>query len=227
MADLRILNVNKSYLEQGKKREVLKNLSLDLNQGNFVLLNGASGSGKTTFLMMIGALLSPDQGTVFLDKSDLFKISSSHRDLIRAKYFSYTFQNDLLLENFTALENILFPFQVKKSLGKHETKKAIALMEYFGILKKAQKKVGLLSGGEKQLVSFIRGVLADSEILLADEPTSELDSKLSEKVFLYLKELNAKQNKTVVLVSHDPNAKSYAKEAYILENGGFSSYKRL
>ncbi|PKL14620.1 MAG: hypothetical protein CVV50_02360 [Spirochaetae bacterium HGW-Spirochaetae-6] len=225
MPSIRLIDVKKHFI--GHSKNALSGLNLDVNSGDFILISGPSGSGKTSLLSAIGGLLKPTSGRVYLDKYNLAQISNSQMSRLRRLYFSFIFQNDLLLNDLTVFENILFPFQVKGNITKEVIKKAAYYLENFNMLTYSSQKVKRLSGGEKQIVSFIRAILPESPILLADEPNSELDSKLSIKVFEFLQKLHQQKNTTIVLVSHHPEAAHYAREKYQMEEGRLIGYEKL
>lgn len=228
MVDIRLINVHKHFFTQDKHKVALNGVNIDINQGDFILISGSSGSGKTTLLMTIGGLVTPDKGNIYLNRDKLKDLSSHQKNKLRAKYFSYVFQNNILLGDFTVIENVLFPFQVKeKNIDKKIVTKALHLLENFGLLDFSNKKVGILSGGEQQLVNFIRGLLPNSPVILADEPTSELDEKLCAKVFQYLKNLNQKNNTSIILISHSEMALNFAKEFYHMQEGKLIDYQKL
>lgn len=225
MPSIRLIDVKKQFL--GHSKSALSGLNLDVNSGDFILISGPSGSGKTSLLSAIGGLLKPSSGRVYLDKYNLAQTSNSQMSRLRRLYYSFIFQNDLLLNDLTVFENILFPFQVKGNITKDVIKKAAYYLENFNMLEYSSQKVKRLSGGEKQIVSFIRAILPESPILLADEPNSELDSKLSIKVFEFLHKLHQQKNTTIVLVSHHPDAILYAREKYQMEEGRLIGYEKL
>jgi putative ABC transport system ATP-binding protein len=227
MADIRLLNIEKKYFAAAPERKILAGISLDINKGNFILIHGPSGSGKTTFLMSIGGLVLPDKGSIYVNQYNLPTLSEKKRGKIRAEYFSFIFQNNILIKELTVMENILFPFQVKQKITKNTIKKALYLLDYFGLFHLTHKKVHRLSGGEQQLINFIRGVMPDTDMILADEPTSELDSDLEVKVFQYLRNINKEEQRTILLISHSRVAPGYALESYRMNRGKLTDYKRL
>lgn len=225
MPDIRAVNLCKTFHFNGQSKNVLNGISLDVNQGDFILITGPSGSGKTTFLMTLGGLITPDDGKVYFDKNNFYQASEVQRNMIRAKLISYIFQNNILVNNLNVLENILFPFQIKGDINKEILKKVSSLIDYFGIRDLAVKKISKLSGGEQQVVNFIRGVIPQSPILLVDEPTSEVDLALNRKILEYLKKMNHENNISIVLVSHDPMAEKAAREIYRMQSGKFVNYR--
>lgn len=228
MIDIRLVSLHKYYSSSDEQpHEALSGISMDINQGNSILISGPSGSGKTTLMMTIGGLLSPDKGSLHINKHNFFKLGNRVKDEIRAEYISYIFQKNLLIPELSVLDNILFPFQIKQKITKDIIKRALFFLEYFGMFRMANKNIKKLSGGEQQLVNFIRGIMPDFSILLADEPTSELDTTLSVKVFEHLKKINGEKNATVVLISHDPVAKNYVKESYRMQGGRITEYQKL
>ena len=174
---------------QEETKWILSGISMDINPGDFITIAGPSGSGKTTLLMMLGKLLTPDSGSLRMYHQTLGKM---HKKLTLSEV-SFIFQNNFLLPDYTALENILFPFQLKQKITKELTRKACYFMEELGILKLGAKKVSSLSGGEQQVVGFIRGILPQSGLIYR-RPTSDMDSELSASLFYVAKNKSRKQN---------------------------------
>lgn len=228
MPDIKLNNIKKSFHQQSQgTHNILNGISLDVNQGDFTLIQGHSGSGKTTLLMSMGGLLLPDEGYIYINRHNIAKIPRSKRDEIRAEHISFIFQNNILLNELNVLENILFPLQVKQKIEKRTIQKALHLIDSFGIFHLTRRKVAQLSGGEKQTVNFIRGILPESPVILADEPTSEMNSESEIKVLKYLKEMNSNKKVSVVLISHSPTAFDFAKDSYRMEKGKLIDYKKL
>lgn len=223
MLEIRLLNVSKKVMVQEETKWILSSISMDINPGDFITIAGPSGSGKTTLLMMLGKLLTPDSGSLRMYHQSLGKI---HKKLTLNEV-SFIFQNNFLLPDYTALENILFPFQLKQKITKELTRKACYFMEELGILKLGAKKVSTLSGGEQQVVGFIRGILPQSGLILADEPTSDMDSELSAKAFSMLQKINQENKTSVVLVSHNPESIQYSKEFYRMKEGKMVEHQKL
>lgn len=223
MLEIRLVNLSKQVMVNGEPRPLLSGVSMDINPGDFILITGSSGSGKTSLLMTLGGLLAPDSGSRHIHHQILGKMEKP----LTLNEVSYIFQNNFLLPDYTALENILFPFQVNKKISRELTRRACYLLEEFGILRLGSKKVSALSGGEQQAVGFIRGVLAESPLILADEPTSDMDADLSRKAFQILKNLNQQRKTTIVLVSHNPESMKYSREFYRMKEGKVMEYGKL
>lgn len=214
--------IQKSFHTGKVKIDVLKNISVDLYSGELTLILGPSGSGKSTFLATLGGLLKPDAGRVTVGKHNINELTSSQIEAIRLKKFGFVFQGFNLFSSLTALE------QVSLVLGyggfnaaevKHRSKKAL---EQVGMFDKAHLKPLALSGGEKQRIAIARALAKSPDILFADEPTSNLDTKNSFKIVELLKDLANHNNTAVVVVSHDTRLTHYAERIITVEDGQIS-----
>ena len=210
-----VKNITKTY-----DGEVLKGISLTLSQGDYISITGRSGSGKTTLLKIIGLLEQPTEGEVIIDgikSADLWKDELAD---IRRQKIGFIFQDYFLLENLSALDNILLPGLLEKQEGSRVKSRAYELSQYLEIEEKLLKKYPKeLSGGEKQRIAIVRALMNDPDILLADEPTGNLDEKNQEKVQSILKRLHEKERKTILLVTHDMEFAKTSKKHYNLING--------
>ena len=213
--EIQLKNITKTY-----DGEVLKGISLTIYQGDYISITGRSGSGKTTLLKIIGLLEQPTEGEVIIDgikSADLWKDELAD---IRRQKIGFIFQDYFLLENLSALDNILLPGLLEKQEGSRVKSRAYELSQYLEIEEKLLKKYPKeLSGGEKQRIAIVRALMNDPDILLADEPTGNLDEKNQEKVQSILKRLHEKERKTILLVTHDMEFAKTSKKHYNLING--------
>ena len=208
--EIQLKNITKTY-----DGEVLKGISLTICQGDYISITGRSGSGKTTLLKIIGLLEQPTEGEVIIDgikSADLWKDELAD---IRRQKIGFIFQDYFLLENLSALDNILLPGLLEKQEGSRVKSRAYKLSQYLEIEEKLLKKYPKeLSGGEKQRIAIVRALMNDPDILLADEPTGNLDEKNQEKVQSILKRLHEKERKTILLVTHDMEFAKTSKKHY-------------
>jgi lipoprotein-releasing system ATP-binding protein len=200
---IELKNINKIY---GKKvkTQVLDNINLTIDKGSFNSIIGASGSGKTTLLNIIGMLDKPTSGQVQLDGKIIDKISRRALASIRNKEIGFVFQFHYLLPEFNAIENVLMPQTIKKSFCSRKAReKAKELLELVGLPNVKKNKVYDLSGGEQQRVAIARALMNSPKIILADEPTGNLDSYASENIYNIFRDINKNLGTTFVIITHD------------------------
>jgi len=198
---------------------ILDDVNVNIAQGEYVQIIGDSGSGKSTLLNLIGMLDNKFEGKLYVKDKDISKLNDTGISLMRAETIGFIFQSYNLIYNLTASENILLPILYsRKKLDNVITERANELIERFGIEKIKDKPIQLLSGGEKQRVAFARALMLDPDIILADEPTGNLDKKNSEMIFSTLKKLS-KDGKTVILVTHNWFDENGADRTYNVKGG--------
>ncbi|MBC7100398.1 MAG: ABC transporter ATP-binding protein [Methanobacteriales archaeon] len=209
-----IKNLKKAF--DNGKIVALDGVNLQVDDGEFISIMGPSGSGKSTLLNMIGALDRPDSGMIKVAGRNLMK----EKDLssFRARKIGFIFQLHNLIPNLTALENVEIPMFEGPYKDMME-ERAMELLEYFGLVDKANRLPSELSGGERQRVAIARALANDPSIILADEPTGSLDSKTEKKILRKLKELNREHKVTIVLVTHDPRVASMASRIIKILDG--------
>ena len=195
--------INLNYLLNGNNIKILKNINFEIKKNESVAIIGESGSGKTSLLMLMSGLESPSNGSIVFDKEDLSKINEKRRTEIRRKKIGLIFQQFFLIPNYTALENVMFPMQINKI--NNEKEKAISILEDFGLVNRKNNLPSELSGGEQQRVAIARAISFDPEIVLADEPTGNLDRKNTELVSNLLLEYSRKKKICLILVTHNMN----------------------
>lgn len=215
-------NICKSYKIGEDSQVVLRDVSIDFPKGSFTCIMGASGSGKSSLLYILSGLDAYDTGEVYFNGSrlpDFSKENDKELSKIRCNNFSFIFQFYNLLHALTVEENIYLPLLLAKKDVKDYTDKINRLLEAVGLNDKRNKKISTLSGGEQQRVSIIRALVAETEVIFADEPTGNLDYDNSNKVIDLLVELSKKYDKTVILATHDHEVAKRGDEILTLKNG--------
>ena len=205
----------------------LRGLNLRINRGEFVAVQGASGSGKSTALNSIGCLDVPTKGRVYLEGKDISKLSESELAQIRGKKIGFVFQQFNLINTLTALENVTLPMIFQNVSHEERLKKAKELLEMGGLRGRIDHKPTELSGGEQQRVAIARSLSNDPEVILADEPTGNLDSKTGESVINFLEKLHKEKKTTIIMVTHDAGLAHHAQRIEYLKDGVIIKSKKL
>ena len=214
-----ILDVSKSYAEGDAVREVLSNVRLTLHAGEFVVLLGRSGSGKSTLLNLISGIDLPSQGTVRVDGRELVTLSEHERTLLRRERIGFIFQAFNLLPTLTVEENILLPLELTGREGPESRNRVRELLDTVGLGNRAASFPDRLSGGEQQRVAVARALAHTPPLLLADEPTGNLDEQTGRKVLDLLVGLTRREKACALIVTHDPGLVSRADRVLSLETG--------
>ncbi len=202
----------------------LRGLSLEISPGAFVAIMGASGSGKSTLLNIVGCLDFPTKGKVYLKGKDISKMSESQLAQFRGKILGFVFQEFNLLPNLNALENVMLPMVFQGVIEKERREKAKEILKTVGLETRVFHAPAELSGGERQRVAIARAFANNPEVIIADEPTGNLDSVTGKLIMESLTDFHKKQGKTMIIVTHDPNIANYAeviiniKDGKIIEN---------
>ncbi len=196
----------------------LNGVSLKIKQGEFIAIMGPSGSGKSTLMNMVGCLDVPTQGKIFLDGKDISKMSESGLAQIRGKKIGFVFQKFNLLSTLTALENVTMPMMFQNVDENVRRKKGVELLDLVGLEKRSSHKPSELSGGQQQRVAIARSLANDPEVILADEPTGNLDTKTGRDIMVMLKKLH-NDGKTIIMVTHDPDVGKHAKRIVLIKDG--------
>jgi putative ABC transport system ATP-binding protein len=211
-------SVSKQFQHRGKPVTALANVTLEIAQGDFVAIIGPSGSGKSTFLHLLGGMLSPTEGKVRIGTDSLYELTSEERSALRKKKVGFVFQTFNLVPYLTALENVQVPL-VLAGLGEDEQKRrAESLLDRVGLSDRLDHKPRELSVGQQQRVALARMLANDPALILADEPTGNLDPETAEGIMTFLAELNG-EGRTIVMVTHDLRLAARAKRALRLVNG--------
>ncbi len=216
---LKITNITKRYGSGATEVTAVRDVSLTIAPGEIVLIMGPSGSGKTTLLSMLGALLKPSEGAIQLNGEIISVLAEKRLPSIRLRYFGFIFQDFNLLSALTVLENVAIVAElagVKRSMAR---KKACELLILLGLGERLNFLPEKLSGGEKQRVAIARALVNDPELILADEPTASLDSKIGQEIMRLLRRIAKDQGRSVVIVSHDQRIKDIADRVLWLEDG--------
>jgi putative ABC transport system ATP-binding protein len=218
---IELKNASKTYQQGAREIRALRNVSLSIKTGEFLSVMGPSGSGKSTLLNLVGGLDQPSGGEIFIDGRPLHGISDDELTLIRRRRVGFIFQFFNLLPILTAAENVSLPLLLEGTPYAQIKPKAVALLEQVGLGERTEHRPEQLSGGEMQRVAIARALVTNPAVLLADEPTGNLDSHTSEDIFLLLKSLNEK-GQTIVMVTHDSKAAAYGTRIITLKDGALS-----
>ena len=197
----------------------LKGVSLNINSGDFMAITGASGSGKSTIMNLVGCLDLPTKGSVHLDGRDISQLSESDLSQIRGKKIGFIFQQFNLINNLTALENVMLPLEFQDAPTHAAGKRAAELLSLVGLGDRAGHLPTQLSGGQQQRVAIARALSNNPDVILADEPTGNLDSKAGLDVINLLEGLWKNEGKTIIMVTHDMNLAEMAKRKIQLRDG--------
>lgn len=208
--------LSKEFKQGPKVIKAVVNVDLKIKKGEFVVVIGPSGCGKSTLIQLLGGLDRPTSGEVIIEGVNITKIKESKVTKLRQKTFGFIFQNYNLIPTLTALENVEAAIAQHSN---HDFIKAISALKQVGLSERAHHLPSRLSGGEQQRVAIARALINDPEIILADEPTGNLDSKTSEEILRILKNLNKEKKKTIILVTHDKQAKKIASRVLKMADG--------
>ena len=215
---LKVSNLEKIY--KGKiSFKALENINMEVCGGEFVAIMGPSGSGKRTFLNTISTIDKPTSGSVLIAGKNPYEMNSKQLSTFRRKKLGFVFQQFNLINTLTVGENIILPLTLDKADIKTMKTKLEEISELLGISHLLHKRTYEISGGQAQRVAIARAVINEPSILLADEPTGNLDSKAAKDVMKLFKKLNESMNVTIIMVTHDPNIASYSDKTYIIKDG--------
>lgn len=216
---LEVKGLYKSFAQGGQDLEILRNLKLDIEAGEMVALVGPSGSGKTTLLQIIGLLDQADRGAIFLNEEDVSTLTDAERTQIRREKIGFVYQFHHLQPEFSALENIMLPQMINGVSKSEARKKALDLLEVMGLSERATHRPARLSGGEQQRVAIARALANDPALLLADEPTGNLDPETSAKVFDTLVDAVRRKNAGALLATHNMDLAEQMDRIYEVRAG--------
>ena len=216
---IELIDVWKTYTMGEVKLDVLRGITLDINRGDFVAILGPSGSGKSTLMNQVGVLDTPTKGRILLNGHNIKKYTESGLAQIRGRTIGFVFQQFNLIPTLTALENVTLPAIFQNVPEAERIKRASELLQKVGLGERLHHKPTELSGGQQQRVAIARALINDPDILLADEPTGNLDSTSGKQVMHMLAELHLKENTTIILVTHDIELVKYTDRTIYLKDG--------
>lgn len=217
---LQARGIHKSY----GNLHILKGVDLEIDKGEIITIVGASGAGKSTLLHIIGTLDNPDYGSVILNNIEVNKLSSKRLSAFRNEHIGFIFQFHHLLPEFTALENICIPAFIAKRSKKEAERRAFELLELLGLTERAEHKPGELSGGEQQRVAVARAMINYPSIIMADEPSGNLDSANAESLHRLFAELRNNMGQTFVIVTHNESLANMADRKVLMKDGQIINY---
>ncbi len=214
---IELQNVWKSYKSDGQEFIALKDITLEIKRGEFILVMGRSGSGKSTLLHLMGIMDSPTKGDIFLDNMNISEMDEDERAEMRLKKIGFVFQFFNLFNEMTALENIAVPLIIGNDSNAFS--RAEELIELVGLKNKKNSTPNKLSGGQRQRIAIARALVNNPSIVLCDEPTGNLDTKSRDDIFHLLQKINEEENQTIVIITHDNELKEYANRIISLSDG--------
>jgi len=219
---IELKNITRTYSLGGETIYALNSVSLSIKEGEFLAIVGPSGSGKTTLANIIGGLDEADSGDVIVDNMHLAKTSDNDLSEYRNKKIGFVFQSFNLQPTFTALENVMLPALFSKMKPADRKEKAEKCLKAVGLEDRMNHKPSELSGGQRQRVSIARALMNDPEIIIADEPTGNLDSKKGQEIMALLRELNKRTDITLIIITHDPNVARLADRVIAIQDGNIA-----
>ncbi|MGB3395626.1 MAG: ABC transporter ATP-binding protein [Nitrospira sp.] len=214
-----VVDLYKSFPMGGRELVVLNNINLHIKRGELITIMGASGAGKSTLLQILGTLDRPTKGTVSFDGQDLFQLTEQQQAEFRNRRVGFVFQFHHLLPEFSALENACLPAMIQKRDMADVVGEATKLLSEVGLADRLHHKPGELSGGEQQRVSVARALMQQPDLVLADEPTGNLDSHTGEALFALLRQVNRSRGTTFVIVTHNDKLSSQADRIVSMQDG--------
>lgn len=224
---IELKHVWKTYPMGGTKVHALQGIDLSIFPGEFVAIQGPSGSGKSTAMNIVGCLDVPSKGEVLLDGKNIGKLTESNLAQIRGRKIGFIFQKFNLIETLTALENVMLPMTFQGIPEGERLVRGKALLTQFGLADRMDHKPNQLSGGQQQRVAIARSLATNPPVILADEPTGNLDSKTGKEVIQFLRELHEHEGKTIVLVTHDDVLARTADRIAFLKDGTIVKTQRV
>jgi len=218
---IKFKNVWKIYKIDGEiDYQALKGVSFEIKKNEFVSIIGPSGSGKSTLMHLLGLLDKPTKGDIFIEGKNIISLDDNQLSTLRNEFVGFVFQQFNLISKLTVLENILLPtIYARKKLNYNPQKKALDLIKKFGLAGKEYSYPNKISGGQQQRVAILRALIMEPKLILADEPTGNLDSKTGLEIMNLLKNLNEKEGITVVVVTHEADIAAYGKRTIKIKDG--------
>ncbi|WP_413487301.1 ABC transporter ATP-binding protein [Carnobacterium maltaromaticum] len=215
---LKLTNIYKSYWQADSEVEILKNINLSIEAGEYVSIMGPPGSGKSTLMNILGCLDKPTRGDYLIENTDVSSLKDYELSDLRNESIGFVFQNFNLMPRLTALQNVELPLVYGKVSKAERKERGIAALKQVGLEERMHFKPAELSGGQKQRVAVARALVTNANFILADEPTGALDSKTSEQIMDLFSELN-KNGKTIIVITHEQEVADYTKRKIILRDG--------
>jgi putative ABC transport system ATP-binding protein len=219
MTPLVVENVSKQYKQGDRQVNALNGIDLEVAQGRFLAIMGSSGSGKSTLLYLMAGLATASGGKVIVNGTDLASLNDRELTLFRRRQIGLVFQSFNLIPTLTAEENVSLPLLLEGKNGEAGAKKVTELLQSLGMSHRREHRPDAMSGGEQQRIAIGRALVADPAVILADEPTGNLDSTNSKSVCELLRDLSVIHGKTIVMVTHEPSVAAYAQEVAVLKDG--------
>jgi ABC-type lipoprotein export system ATPase subunit len=217
---IKLQQIYKEYKLDGEIFTALKNITLEIKKGEFTAILGPSGCGKSTLMHIIGLLDHPSRGKVFIEDKDVSRLSDDQHSKLRNEFIGFVFQQFNLINKLTVLENIILPtIYSRRKLDFDPNEKATQLIDRFGLKGKENSYPNKMSGGEQQRVAITRALITNPKIILADEPTGNLDTKTGDKILNLLQELNKKDGLTVIIVTHEKDVAARTRRKIQMRDG--------
>jgi lipoprotein-releasing system ATP-binding protein len=216
---LRVSGLKKTFSKNGVEINVIKGIDVDIYEGDFITIMGPSGAGKSTFLHILGTLDNPSEGDIFFRDRNVKGFTEDEESKFRNEKVGFVFQFYHLLQDFNVIENIMMPLLIKRLNQTDALSKAENFLEIMGLMHRRDHKPGELSGGEQQRVAIARALVNEPELILADEPTGNLDRKTGKEVLDYLLSINERLSSTLILVTHDPEIGSIGERQMKMVDG--------
>ena len=212
-------NISKTYTTDASTQLVLKNIHFTACAGEMIAIVGASGSGKSTLMNIMGFLDRCSEGKYFFSGNDVSQLSDKELSIIRNQKIGFVFQSFFLLPRMNALQNVMLPLFYREETDSVAEKKALTMLEKVGMAAYAQRKPNQLSGGQQQRIAIARALVANPDVILADEPTGSLDSVTGKEVINILLQLNKEEKRTIILVTHDKEISSLCQRTVTIKDG--------
>jgi len=216
---IEVKHLKKEFIQGQERTNVLKDVNLQVQEGEFIAIMGPSGSGKSTLLQLLGGLDIPTEGEIIINDRHINQMKEKERTIFRRKYIGFVFQNYQLLPTLTVEENIAFPLHADGSLTKDKKQLIIDLLNSVGLEDLGRKRTNLLSGGQQQRVAIARALVSNPAVLLADEPTGNLDRNTAEEILGLMLKFNRQNKQTIIMVTHDIFAAGFADRIILFKDG--------